>query len=94
MIIQQKKLTLPKGVFIRYKLEKKPCIYVLSNGKHIHEEIFDKEYVVDSRGHVKKKRLRSKKRKSRSRKRMNDGYIINVNQNYVPFGCKVPKAFI
>lgn len=77
---QQKKLILPKGVFIKYTLETYPPIYVLSNGKKI-KGIF-------------KKKSRSKKRKSRSRKRMNDGYIINVNQNYVPFGCKVPKAFI
>ena len=74
---QQKKLILPKGVFIKYTLETYPPIYVLSNGKKI-------------KGILKKK-SRSKKR---SRKRMNDGYIINVNQNYVPFGCKVPKAFI
>ena len=46
--------------------------------------------------HVKgrKKPKRKSRSKKRSRKRMNDGYIINVNQNYVPFGCKVPKAFI
>jgi hypothetical protein len=81
---QQKKLILPKGVFIiKYTLETYPPIYVLSNGKKI-------------KGILKKKsRSRKKSRsKKRSRKRMNDGYIINVNQNYVPFGCKVPKAFI
>lgn len=79
---QQKKLILPKGVFIKYTLETYAPIYVLSNGKKI-------------KGILKKSRSRKKSRsKKRSRKRMNDGYIINVNQNYVPFGCKVPKAFI
>ena len=32
---QQKKLILPKGVFIKYTLETYPPIYVLSNGKKI-----------------------------------------------------------
>ena len=56
---QQKKLILPKGVFIKYTLETYPPIYVLSNGKKI-------------KGILKKKsrsKKRSRKRKSSSKKR-------------------------
>lgn len=86
---QQKKLILPKGVFIEYTLETYPPIYVLSNGKKIKGILKRK-----SRSRKKSRSRRKSSSKKRSRKRMNDGYIINVNQNYVPFGCKVPKAFI
>jgi hypothetical protein len=46
---------------------------------------------------TKKLKRRSKKRKSKQRKRNSrrrlDG-LFNVDTNYTPYGCKVPKSFI
>lgn len=40
----------------------------------------------------KRSNKRIMKSRSRSSRKRMDGYIINVDTNYTPYGCKVPKS--
>jgi len=39
----------------------------------------------------RRKRSIRRSRRLRSRRKM-DGYVINVDTNYTPYGCKAPKS--
>jgi hypothetical protein len=40
----------------------------------------------------RRKRSVRRSRRLRTRRKIMDGYVINVDTNYTPYGCKAPKS--